>query len=222
MSLNYNRLARTRTTSSAQGFYGIKSSTIYLPYDWHVDGWDYICFYLGFDRLSDGQPMVEAGVSRRGNDDPRGWYGFVNAIDDTQDWRSTAPILPQDCSSFTMKLISEGYDPGQGMYAVAYYVNDAFLRRVYLALGNQKVRCKYVNDTYEDSATGGTGEVSYNWMRWTGMSLKTGTSESWSLWTGAYDAITESGTFTKPAGNDPKYTIEWITQWHEKRIKHNY
>lgn len=222
MSLNYYRVARTRTTSSNQGFYGIKSGTIYLPYVWHVDSWDYICYYLGFDRLSDGQPMVEAGISIRGNDDPRGWYAFVNTIDSTQDWRSSVPVLPTDSTSFTMKLISEGYDSGRGKYAVAFYVNDTLQRRVYLDLGNQKVRCKYVNDTYEDGDTGGAGEVKYNWMRWTGMSLKTGPGETWSLWTTSYNSITESGTFTNPPGNDPKYTIEWISQWHEKRIKHNY
>lgn len=54
------------------------------------------------------------------------------------------------------------------------------------------------------------------------MSLKTGTGENWSLWTTSYNNITESGTFTQPSGNDPKYTIEWINQWYEKRIKHNY
>lgn len=107
-------------------------------------------------------------------------------------------------------------------YAVAFYVNDTLQRRVYLELGNQKVRCKYVNDTYEDSDTGGAGEVKYNWMRWTGMSLKTGTGKTWSLWTTSYNSITESGTFTNPPANDPKYTIKWISQWHEKRIKHNY
>jgi hypothetical protein len=222
MSLNYNRLARTRTISNTQGFYGIKSGTIYLPYDWHVDSWDYICFYLGFDRLSDGGSMIEAGISRRGNDDPRGWYAFVNAIDDSQDWRSSTPYLAQGATSFTMKLISEGYDPNQGKYAIAFYINDNFVRRTYLNLGDQKVRCKYVNDTYEDSDSGGAGEVKYNWMRWTGMSLKTGTGENWSLWNTSYNNITESGTFTQPSGNDPKYTIEWINQWYEKRIKHNY
>lgn len=220
MSLNYNRIARTRTTSSTQGFYGIRSGTIYLPATFHVDGYDYIAFYLGFDRLSDGQPMVEAGVSRKGGD--TGWHAFVNAYGMDQDWRSAQPVLPSGATYFTMQLISEGYDAASEKYKVAFYVNDQVQHRAYVPLGSQKVRVKYVNDTYEANTDGGAGEVKYDWMRWTNMSLKTATDDTWDLWKSPdYDSITESGTFTMPAGYSPKYTIEWVYKWHEKRIKHN-